>query len=132
MKTRLAAALVLLGGLVTLPAGTFGAGPAAAAPAAHTALPLGAFGAGIPPPVHHGTLRVSGVARDGTTVAAAGLGWRAPRLPRGMSLLSFEVAYSWQSLRRGRDALPGRGGQHGRAVRRAPLRRRPRGHGPAP
>ena len=31
-------------------------------------------------------------------------------------------------LRRGRDALPGRGGQHGRAVRRPPLHRRPRGH----
>jgi hypothetical protein len=73
MKTRLAAALVVLGGLVALPAGTFGAGPAAAAPAAPAALPLGAFGAGIPPPVHHGTLRVSGVARDGATVAAAGL-----------------------------------------------------------
>jgi len=29
MKTRLAIALVLLGGLVTLPSGAFGAGPAA-------------------------------------------------------------------------------------------------------
>ena len=35
--------------------------------------------------------------RDGATVAAAGLRWHAPRLPRGMSLLSFAVAYSWQS-----------------------------------
>jgi hypothetical protein len=67
------------------------------APAAHAALPLGAFGAGLPPPGHHGTLRVAGLARDGATVAAAGLRWHAPRLPRGMSLLSFEVAYSWQS-----------------------------------
>ena len=30
-------------------------------------------------------------------VTAAGLRWSAPRLPRGMTLLSFEVAYSWQS-----------------------------------
>ena len=89
MKTRLAIAIVLLGGLV--------AAPAAHTPAAHAALPLGVFGAGIPPPVHHGTLRVSGVARDGAAVTAAGLHWHAPRLPRGMSLLSFEVAYSWQS-----------------------------------
>ncbi len=59
--------------------------------------PQAARAASISPPVHHGTLRVSGVARDGATVAAAGLHWHAPRLPRGMSLLSFEVAYSWQS-----------------------------------
>jgi len=97
MKTRLAIALVLLGGLVTLPAGAFGADPAA------SAAPV-ASAAAIPPPVHHGTLRVSGVARDGATVTAAGLRWHAPRLPRGMSLLSFEVAYSWQSC----DAV----GQH--------------------
>ena len=89
MKTRLAIALVLLGGLV--------AAPAAHAPAAQAALPLGASGAGIPPPVHHGTLRISGHPRDGATVTAAGLRWHAPRLPRGMSLLSFAVAYSWQS-----------------------------------
>ena len=60
--------------------------------------------------MHHGTLRVAGVPRDGATVTATGLRWHAPRLPRGMSLLSFAVAYSWQSCRRGRDALPGRGG----------------------
>jgi len=56
-----------------------------------------AHAAAIPPPAHHGTLRVSGAPRDGSTVTAAGLRWHAPRLPRGMSLLSFEVAYSWQS-----------------------------------
>ena len=61
----------------------------AATPAAHAAA--------IPPPAHHGTLRVSGTPRDGSTVTATGLRWHAPRLPRGMSLLSFEVAYSWQS-----------------------------------
>ena len=59
------------------------------APAAHAAA--------IPPPVHHGTLRVSGLSRDGAAVTATGLRWRAPRLPRGMSLLSFGVAWSWQS-----------------------------------
>jgi len=64
---------------------------------AHAALPLGAFGAGIPPPAHHGTLRVSGLPRDGAAVTATGLRWHAPPLPRGMSLLSFEVAWSWQS-----------------------------------
>jgi hypothetical protein len=56
-----------------------------------------AHAASIPPPVHHGTLRVSGLPRDGAAVTATGLRWRAPRLPRGMSLLSFEVAWSWQS-----------------------------------
>ncbi len=56
-----------------------------------------AHAAAIPPPVHHGTLRVSGAPRDGAAVTATGLRWHAPRLPRGMSLLSFAVAYSWQS-----------------------------------
>ncbi len=56
-----------------------------------------AHAAAIPPPARHGTLRVSGAPRDGSTVSATGLRWHAPRLPRGMSLLSFEVAYSWQS-----------------------------------
>jgi hypothetical protein len=53
--------------------------------------------AAIPPPAHHGTLRVSGLPRDGMAVTATGLRWRVPRLPHGMSLLSFEVAWSWQS-----------------------------------
>ena len=51
----------------------------------------------IPPPVHHGTLRITGQPRDGALVTASGLAWHAPRLPRGMKLLSFEVAYTWQS-----------------------------------
>jgi len=42
-------------------------------------------------------LGISGVLRDGAVVTATGLSWYAPRLPRGMTLLSFEVAYSWQS-----------------------------------
>ena len=67
------------------------AGPAAAAAASTAAAPQ------IPPPVHHGTLRITGQARDGALVTASGLAWHAPRLPRGMKLLSFEVAYTWQS-----------------------------------
>jgi len=90
MKTRLALATATVLSLTSLTAWL-------PAPAAHAALPLGAFGAGIPPPGHHGTLRVSGVPRDGAAVTATGLRWRAPRLPPGMSLLSFEIAWSWQS-----------------------------------
>ncbi|HMH35674.1 MAG TPA: hypothetical protein VK584_01955, partial [Streptosporangiaceae bacterium] len=90
MKTRLALATAVVLTLTSLTAWIPGA-------AASAALPLGAFGAGIAPPVHHGTLRVAGVPRDGATVTATGLRWHAPRLPRGMSLLSFAVAYSWQS-----------------------------------
>jgi hypothetical protein len=47
--------------------------------------------------VHRGTLRILGVPRDGSVLTAAGLSWHAPRLPRGMRLLSFEVGYTWQS-----------------------------------
>jgi hypothetical protein len=76
--------------LVAIPVATAGATAAAAAsPAA--AAPQ------IPPPVHHGTLRIAGQPRDGALVSASGLAWHAPRLPRGMKLLSFEVAYTWQS-----------------------------------
>jgi hypothetical protein len=67
------------------------AGPAAAAAASTAAAPQ------IPPPVHQGTLRITGQHRDGALVTASGLAWRAPRLPRGMKLLSFAVAYTWQS-----------------------------------
>ena len=56
-----------------------------------------AAGTAIPAPEHHGTLRISGTPRDGAVVTASGLAWTAPRLPRGMRLLSFEVAYTWQS-----------------------------------
>ena len=54
-------------------------------------------GAAIPPPQHHGTLRITGQLRDGGVVAAAGLSWRPGNLPRGDRLLSFEVGYYWQS-----------------------------------
>ena len=64
--------------------------------------------AGIPAPVHSGALRVTGQLRDGGTVAAAGLSWRPPVLPRGDKLLSFEVAYRWDACdAKGRHCVPG-------------------------
>jgi hypothetical protein len=86
MMTRLARPAAVTAVITLVSLGTW---IPAATPAAHAAA--------IPPPAHHGTLRVSGAPRDGRTVTATGLRWHAPRLPRGMSLLSFEVAYSWQS-----------------------------------
>ena len=86
MMTRLARPAAVTAVITLVSLGTW---IPAATPAAHAAA--------IPPPAHHGTLRVSGAPRDGATVTATGLRWHAPRLPRGMSLLSFEVAYSWQS-----------------------------------
>ncbi len=62
------------------------AGAAAASPAVS-----------IPAPVHRGTLRITGPFRDGATVTASGLAWRAPALPRGLKLVSFAVGYTWQS-----------------------------------
>jgi hypothetical protein len=81
MKTRLARTAAATAVITLVSLGTW---IPAVTPAAHAA--------SIPPPVHHGTLRVSGALSDGATVAAAGLRWHAPRLPRGMHLLSFEVA----------------------------------------
>ena len=77
--------------IVAIPAATAGATAAAADSAPVAAAPQ------IPPPVHHGTLRIAGRPRDGALVTASGVAWHAPRLPRGMKLLSFEVAYTWQS-----------------------------------
>jgi hypothetical protein len=65
------------------------------AAAAHTAT----ASVRVPPPVHRGTLRIAGRAQDGAVVRAAGLRWSPARLPRGMKLLSFAVAYTWQSCR---------------------------------
>ena len=62
------------------------AGAAAAGPAAS-----------IPAPGHEGTLRITGPFRDGATVTASGLAWRAPALPGGLKLVSFAVGYTWQS-----------------------------------
>ena len=119
MMTRLARPAAVTAVITLVSLGTW---IPAATPAAHAAA--------IPPPAHHGTLRVSGAPRDG----ADGHRYRAalarapaaardePAQLRGRLLLA--------ELRRGRDALPGRGGQHRRAVRRAPLHRRPGGHRP--
>jgi hypothetical protein len=58
----------------------------------------------IPAPTHRGTLRISGEFRDGATVAATGLSWSKPRLRPGLTMLSFEVAYAWQSCAPGGKA----------------------------
>ena len=79
-----AAAVLTLASLVTGVTAAATAAPAARAASIHA-------------PVHHGTLRISGPLQDGAQVTASGLSWHAPRLPHGMSLLSFQVAYTWQS-----------------------------------
>jgi hypothetical protein len=86
---RSAGLTALIAGLIVVPLTS--AAPASAAPAAPAASMQ------IPAPSHRGTLRITGQPRDGAVVAASGLAWTAPRLPRGMRLLSFEVAYTWQS-----------------------------------
>jgi glycosyl hydrolase family 114 len=83
-RAAVATTLVALGGSA-LGAGT-DPGHAATAPAAS-----------VPAPVHQGTLRISGIIRDGRAVTAAGLSWHVPRLPHGVKLVSFEVAYTWLS-----------------------------------
>ena len=85
--TAVAAALALL----PLAAGNASAGVILAG--------AGAASRPIPPPGHRGALRIAGLLRDGAVVTAAGLSWHPARLPRGQSLLSFEVSYSWQSCR---------------------------------
>ena len=97
-----AAAVTLLG--IAAPAGparagSVQAGQVEAAGAARPAVARTAVAVRIPPPAYRGSLRISGLPRDGAVVAAAGLSWRVPRLPRGMRLLTFAVAYSWQSCR---------------------------------
>jgi hypothetical protein len=69
---------------------------AVAAPAAASAA-VASAAASIPPPVHTGSLAITGPFRDGATVAASGLAWRVPALPRGLKLVSFAVGYAWQS-----------------------------------
>jgi hypothetical protein len=71
--------------------------PLAAGAPASAARSAASPSAPIPAPAHHGTLRIAGQSRDGALVTASGLAWHAPRLPRGMKLLSFGVAYTWQS-----------------------------------
>ncbi|MEP7025358.1 MAG: hypothetical protein ABJB47_16490, partial [Actinomycetota bacterium] len=81
-----AAALALISLSTAQPSAAKAAQPAASPAAAPK----------VPPPVSHGRLRIAGQLRDGATVAASGLSWHAPRLPAGDTLLSFEVAYTWQ------------------------------------
>jgi hypothetical protein len=71
--------------------------PAAATASATGAAPRAAAKVTIPAPVHRGALRISGTFRDGSTVTAAGLTWHASKLPAGWTLVSLEVAYTWQS-----------------------------------
>ncbi|MBO0817790.1 MAG: hypothetical protein J2P30_21885, partial [Actinobacteria bacterium] len=83
MSLRAAATACALG-LTALAPGV----PATASQAAAT---------GIPGPVGHGTLRITGRLQDGATLTATGLSWRPARLPAGTRLLSFAVSYRWQS-----------------------------------
>ena len=64
-------------------------------------------------------------------VTASGLAWHAPRLPHGDRLLSFEVAYTWQSCAPDGRRLPGRRGHDRGPVRRPPVPGRARRHGTA-
>ena len=91
---RPAGLAALIAGLATLVPLT-GAAPASAARTAAAA--IAAASPALPAPVHRGTLRITGESRDGAVVTASGLAWHAPRLPHGDRLLSFEVAYTWQS-----------------------------------
>ena len=95
MRAALALAMVALGAGAVAPAAL--AAPAAPAVLAAVAAQGTAAAIAIPAPVHRGTLRISGAFRDGSTVAAAGLSWHAPKLPAGWKLVSFEVADTWQS-----------------------------------
>jgi hypothetical protein len=92
-----AVALVSLGAGTLAPASFAAPSASAAAPAAPAALAGSGAVPGIPAPGHRGALRISGVLRDGAAVAAAGLSWSRPRLPHGITMLSFAVAYTWQS-----------------------------------
>jgi hypothetical protein len=94
------AAMVALGALS--PVTVAAAAPASAVPAASTVPSASTVPTpSIPAPVPRGTLRISGTLRDGARVAAAGLSWRVPRLPAGVTLVSLEVAYRWQSCAAG-------------------------------
>jgi hypothetical protein len=80
----------------TTAAGTAGAGTAAAGSRVATTA-ASSVASSIPAPTHRGALRIRGALQDGATVSASGVSWSKPRLPRGMTMLSFEVAYTWQS-----------------------------------
>src|SRR5690349_11620987 len=63
----------------------------------------------LPPPRHHGTLRITGSLRDGGTVRAAGLSWRPGKLPPGDRLLSFEIGYYWDACTAAAKCIAGAG-----------------------
>ena len=111
-RIRAGAAVLGLAGLVITATGlaVTAAGPAAASSwaAAPRTAPL-AVRDGFTPR-RHGRLRITGRLRDGGMVAAAGLGWRPGRLPRGDHLLSFEVGYAWRACdQAGRRCVTGAG-----------------------
>jgi glycosyl hydrolase family 114 len=97
------------------------AATAAAAPASAVGPPGSASGAkasggpsprasatgALPPPRHHGVLRITGSPRDGGTLRAAGLTWRPGRLPAGDRLLSFQVGYTWDACTTAGNCRPG-------------------------
>ncbi len=92
----LAACVLVLASLLSTAAGPAAAATGASRAAARTGGGAAAATPRIPPPVPRGTLRLVGRLRDGAAEAASGLSWHPARLPRGMTLLSFEVAYYWQ------------------------------------
>jgi len=95
MPARMARAAACVAAFTLVSCGAPTLAPASFATPVAGAAPVA--GSSIPAPGHRGTLRISGVLTDGATVTATGLSWYKPRLPRGMTLLSFEVAYAWQS-----------------------------------
>jgi hypothetical protein len=95
MPARIARALACVAAVTLVSLGAPALAPASFATTAASA--ASATGSSVPAPGHRGALRISGVLADGAKVTATGLTWYKPRLPRGMTLLSFEVAYTWQS-----------------------------------
>ena len=75
------------------------AGAAGTTASARAATAAASASVRIPAPVHQGTLRIAGQPQDGGLVTAVGLRWSPGRLPRGTKLLSFAVAYTWQTCR---------------------------------
>lgn len=69
-------------------------------------VPLPARPGRLPPPVSHGTLKITGDLADGGTVMAKGLSWQPSHLPPGDNVLSFQVTYEWRACTsRGRGCV---------------------------
>src|SRR5882672_6063263 len=97
VRAAIAAAMIALGAGALAPA-SLAATTATTAPAVLAGAAADrAAKVSIPVPVHRGALRISGTFSDGSKVAAAGLSWHASKLPAGWKLVSFAVAYTWQS-----------------------------------